>query len=765
MLERGIVSRILFPAPPPSYDVDCFPHDLIWVPKTAVERPEDTSVCPPIEDCVPCLLLTYPSARFLIIFFHSNAEDLGRCHGFCCYIRDQFQVHVLAVEYPGYGICPGVPCGETVMENAVAAMNFVKDTLQWPMDSIKVFGRSIGTGPAIGLAATFSLAGLILVTPFLSVQDLFRDRVGPFASLVEEWFPNSEYALKITSPTMIIHGQRDELIACRHGESIYELLRPRKLLISPPDMEHNTNLLTNLQFFVLPMFQFFALPDYAFQDLMVPAWAYDKRRSAFYIRPSVEISSHQLPSTTGKKKKMLIPSGDDGAQPVAIDSPARRQEKIGLAAKLKKGSERALKGEAMLPPLAKRPESRELEPMFTSKAKPAPERRAPEVSPEVPEEANIAQEKPLLLTMKRDRPFERDACGASVGISSSPPPAMPGSASLTFPQGPKGPEPKGVAQVTSVSLSSCSPEAREAFQRLEAGNLCAREICSDELCVLEERMDADVEQNLRRQEKALTDLVRSRQAKHTGSGPEDTMPAAPRQLARRPWAGGLSCGGDQSMWPTWCSKQPTSPLEEEVHMYVGNEAPAPGLPPSDVGYPHLPPTSGALTSSGGSPSCASSPLHKRQPDGDGWEGWASSPATASSPSRSAAVPQAKVPDKAHLGASSRRSDGSGVGSSLKNPLFSTCCRALDSDMPGDTSSPPPRPASRRGDTREEEPVMPLLFGGRVIAGSHRPMSPEEDKLRRRYPLGTAAPQRRPSEDVAPAPVVTNGFQRGTKFAI
>merc|ERR1719265_1468912 len=212
MLERGLVSRILFPAPPPSYDVDGFPHDLIWVPKTTtdVERSDDPAVCPPIEDCVPCLLLTYPSARFLIIFFHSNAEDLGRCHSFCCYIRDQFQVHVLAVEYPGYGICPGVPSGESVMENALAAMKFVTNTLKWPLDSIKVFGRSIGTGPAVGLASLYSLAGLVLVTPFISIQELFRDRVGPLASFVEEWFPNAESATKVTSPTMIIHGQKDE---------------------------------------------------------------------------------------------------------------------------------------------------------------------------------------------------------------------------------------------------------------------------------------------------------------------------------------------------------------------------------------------------------------------------------------------------------------------------------------------------------------------------------------------------------------------------
>jgi len=46
-------------------------------------------------------------------------------------------------------------------------------------------------------------------------------------------------------------------------------------------MEHNSNLLFNIQYFILPMFQFFSLPDYVFQDIEVPAWAWDKHRSMY----------------------------------------------------------------------------------------------------------------------------------------------------------------------------------------------------------------------------------------------------------------------------------------------------------------------------------------------------------------------------------------------------------------------------------------------------------------------------------------------------
>ena len=204
MLERGLLTRILYPAPEPSYSSDSFPNELVWIPKRSSL---DGDIPPVGVDSVPCLLLTYPYSRYLVLFFHSNAEDLGRCYSFCRLLREKFQVHVLAVEYPGYGLCPGVATGKTVMENSFSALHFATQSLHWPVDSILTFGRSIGTGPAVKLASLFRFAGVILVTPFLSIADLFKDRVGPLSSLFEDWYPNIDLAPRIKCPVLLIHGK------------------------------------------------------------------------------------------------------------------------------------------------------------------------------------------------------------------------------------------------------------------------------------------------------------------------------------------------------------------------------------------------------------------------------------------------------------------------------------------------------------------------------------------------------------------------------
>mmetsp|Transcript_58376 Transcript_58376/g.126262 ORF Transcript_58376/g.126262 Transcript_58376/m.126262 type:complete len:566 (-) Transcript_58376:104-1801(-) len=281
--ERGLVTSVLFPCPESSYTIDSFPGELIWIPRLPPgEEADDVGA----GETVPCLFLPYESARFLIIFFHSNAEDLGRCRWFCHFLRDQFQVHVLAVEYPGYGVCPGQISPESVLVNANAALRFVLEVLALPLEQVKVFGRSIGTAPALSLAARHRVAGVILVAPFLSVQRLFRDRVGPFSRFVDEWFQNDKAILKVSSPTIIIHGRKDTIIPYQHSEALYQACVARKLFINPNTMEHNTNLTTDISILIVPMFRFFSLPDYSFQALKVPAWIFDKRYSPLYVCPN-----------------------------------------------------------------------------------------------------------------------------------------------------------------------------------------------------------------------------------------------------------------------------------------------------------------------------------------------------------------------------------------------------------------------------------------------------------------------------------------------
>jgi hypothetical protein len=267
-----VVSRVLFPTPDPSYGPDDFPEELVFIPRSLDPSTEGS------DDCVPCLLLLSPSARYVVLYLHSNAEDLGQCYTFCSVVRSQFQVNVLAVEYPGYGICGGGQATEDgVISNVCLAFEFLRKVLGWQFDEIIIFGRSIGCGPALALAEEASIYGLILVCPFISVKEIARIHVGPLAQFIDERFPNKDRIARVNSRLLLIHGKKDTVVPCWHGEALFKECRAPKHMVSPTEMEHNTNLLVDATYFVLPTLQFFDLPDYRFEPLRVPSWVYEKR--------------------------------------------------------------------------------------------------------------------------------------------------------------------------------------------------------------------------------------------------------------------------------------------------------------------------------------------------------------------------------------------------------------------------------------------------------------------------------------------------------
>lgn len=58
-----------------------------------------------LHDFIPCLFMRYePGSSKVFLYFHANAEDLGRAYKLLTYVHKYLQMHVIAMEYPGYGV-------------------------------------------------------------------------------------------------------------------------------------------------------------------------------------------------------------------------------------------------------------------------------------------------------------------------------------------------------------------------------------------------------------------------------------------------------------------------------------------------------------------------------------------------------------------------------------------------------------------------------------------------------------------------------------
>ena len=120
---------------------------------------------------------------------------------------------MLVVEYPGYSLYRGEPCEERVLADIAPVHAFLTRLAGFQPEDLVVMGRSLGSGPATRFAATHPCGGLVLVSPFTSIQAVVRSNYGDLlARLVKERFNNEELIAQVACPVLFIHGREDEFI-------------------------------------------------------------------------------------------------------------------------------------------------------------------------------------------------------------------------------------------------------------------------------------------------------------------------------------------------------------------------------------------------------------------------------------------------------------------------------------------------------------------------------------------------------------------------
>jgi dienelactone hydrolase len=179
-------------------------------------------------------------------------------------MRDQFKMNILAPEYPGYGLLSGIPASEEALKEVVlTAFRFAVDELNIEYEQVILFGRSVGSGPTVWLASRYPVGGLILVAAFASVSHVVNSLVGGFlANAIKDRLPNISLIGNVSCPTLFVHGEKDDLVPKENSVALFKKCRSRKLLITPPSMEHNSNLFMDASYLAVPAINFFGLPGY-----------------------------------------------------------------------------------------------------------------------------------------------------------------------------------------------------------------------------------------------------------------------------------------------------------------------------------------------------------------------------------------------------------------------------------------------------------------------------------------------------------------------
>jgi uncharacterized protein len=175
----------------------------------------------------------------VIVYFHGNAGDLSGWQ----YVSEDFTslgFNFLIIDYRGYGKSTGKITEKGLYRDADAAYQYLLDR-GFQADNIIIYGRSIGSGIAVELAARRTAKGLILESPFSSFAALANEKFPLFlpSFYLRFRFDNLRKINKVSYPIIFLHGTDDELIPASHSRKLFGTFKGNKKMILVDRGAHN----------------------------------------------------------------------------------------------------------------------------------------------------------------------------------------------------------------------------------------------------------------------------------------------------------------------------------------------------------------------------------------------------------------------------------------------------------------------------------------------------------------------------------------------
>jgi pimeloyl-ACP methyl ester carboxylesterase len=197
-------------------------RSLIYFPPPSSLGVRDTTVVVPARDArVVATARARPGPKALV-YFGGNGEDVTLA---VAGLATSFPEHALyLLHYRSYGESGGKPSEAALVADGRALF----DLAQREHAQVEVVGRSLGSGVAVQVASSRSVARLVLVTPYDSLLAIAAARYPwlPVRWLMLDRFESWRYAPQVRAPTLVIAAERDEVIARASTERLLAHFAP-----------------------------------------------------------------------------------------------------------------------------------------------------------------------------------------------------------------------------------------------------------------------------------------------------------------------------------------------------------------------------------------------------------------------------------------------------------------------------------------------------------------------------------------------------------
>jgi uncharacterized protein len=174
----------------------------------------------------------------LLIGFGGNAQDaevLGQDLA-----ADFPELNVVVFHYRGYGPSSGRPSEAALLADALAIHDAMVERIR--PEHVYAIGVSLGSAVAAGLSKERSLAGLLLITPFDSVEAIAKETYFwvPVGLLLRHRFPSVAFMTDNPTPVAVIAAADDRVVKPRRTRALIAKIDNLVFQATLPGADHNT---------------------------------------------------------------------------------------------------------------------------------------------------------------------------------------------------------------------------------------------------------------------------------------------------------------------------------------------------------------------------------------------------------------------------------------------------------------------------------------------------------------------------------------------
>ena len=169
--------------------------------------------------------IPHQEARATLVWFHGNAGNISDRMLNIKLIHDRIGINLFIFDYRGYGRSEGTVSEKGTYLDGEAAIQYLLGRDDAAARRLILFGRSLGAAVAAEMAIRFDSLGVILESPFVSIQEMARAIFPslPIAWLLRTRYDTMEKVRLIKTPLLVLHGDRDATVPFAQGKKVFEV--------------------------------------------------------------------------------------------------------------------------------------------------------------------------------------------------------------------------------------------------------------------------------------------------------------------------------------------------------------------------------------------------------------------------------------------------------------------------------------------------------------------------------------------------------------